>query len=84
MQVVQVLALEDKSGIGKKSGAAYKMTVCQAVLKEDGKPVGVGELVLPKDHAAIKPGEFTVTTKMGRGMDGKLVPLIVALVPVKA
>lgn len=55
---IQVLSLERKTGIGKKSGSAYDMTICQCVIHGADGNIKIGELVLPKDHPVIKPGMF--------------------------
>lgn len=83
---IQVLSTERKQGIGKKSGNAYDMTICQCVVHgEDGK-IQVGELVLPKDHAEIKAGMFDgefglavdQQTKRIGGVLLKLTPVVAA------
>lgn len=53
---IQVLSLERKQGVGKKSGNAYDMTICQCIVH--GEEIKIGELVLPRDHAEIQPGMF--------------------------
>lgn len=53
---IQVLSTERKQGVGKKSGNAYDMTICQCIIH--GEEIKIGELVLPRDHVAIEPGLF--------------------------
>jgi len=85
---VQILFLENRSGISKASGKPYAMTVCQAVVftivPSTGEEVQrVGELVLPKDHPTIVPGfynaEFEINvdsqTKRIGGMLKMLTPM---------
>lgn len=59
---IQVLSIERKQGIGKKSGNAYDMVICQCVVhgkNESGEPeVKIGELVLPRNHPEVKAGMY--------------------------
>lgn len=65
-QNIQVLSAETKSGIGKKSGAAYSMIICQCVVtdSETGE-IKVGELTMPKDAGAPTPGIYEAEFKIG-------------------
>lgn len=65
-QLLEILSSENKSGIGKKSGSAYSMTICQCVVtdSETGE-IKVGELTLPKDHPEPLPGKYEAEFKIG-------------------
>lgn len=65
-QAIQILSSETKEGVGKKSGQAYKMTVCQCVVtdSETGE-IKVGELTLPKDHPTPAAGIYDAEFKIG-------------------
>lgn len=65
-QKLQILSSEVKEGVGKKSGQAYKMIVCQCVLTDiETGEIKVGELTMPKDHSEPLPGEYEAEFKIG-------------------
>lgn len=55
---IQVLSTERKQGIGKKSGNAYDMVICQCVVHGAEGKISIGELVLPRDHPEVKAGMY--------------------------
>ena len=80
---IQVLSLEHKSGRAK-SGNDYAMDVAQCVvfdadLKTGEEKILVGELVLPKGHAAVPPGmyegEFGISVGQDKRIGGRLLQL---------
>lgn len=75
-QKVEVLQSDKKSGVGKKSGAAYAMEILQAVLHNDDGSVAAGELMLPKDHPAVAKGFYRASLKLVKSFDGKLVGVV--------
>lgn len=77
---IQVLSLSDMSGIGKKSGQPYKMTICQCVVQ--GEKIQVGELVLPKDHPIIQPGLYDAEFGVMVGQDKRITGQLLQLYPV--
>jgi hypothetical protein len=79
---ITVVAVEEKKGISKKSGQAYAMTVCQCVVKS-GDKVNVGELVLPKDHPPVTPGEYDATFTVQVGFDHRIGGVVEKLTPRK-
>jgi hypothetical protein len=80
-QRVQVLSSEKKEGVSKK-GNAYSMVVVSAlVYNSDGTLAANGEMVLPKGHAEVKPGHYTATFKLGKGMDGRVAAYLDSLTP---
>lgn len=85
-QNLQVLSASEKSGVGKKSGAAYKMTICQCVVtdSETGE-IKVGELTMPKDAETPTPGHYEAEFKIGVDYQTKKIGgVLVALRPVGA
>lgn len=85
-QILQVLSSETKSGIGKKSGSAYSMTICQCVVtdSETGE-IKVGELTLPKDQPVPVSGVYEATFKIGIDYQTKKIGgVLVSLLPIKS
>ena len=65
-QKLTILSSELKSGIGKKTGSAYSMTICQCIVADsDSGEIKVGELTLPKDHESPVPGDYEAEFKIG-------------------
>lgn len=79
---IQVLRVEEKSGVSKKSQQPYSMTVCQCVVH--GDQVNVGELVLPKGHVSVVPGMYDADFAVAVGFDKRISGQLVALTPVAA
>lgn len=79
---VQVLSSEVKQGVGKKSGQAYRMDVCQCVVH--GEKIEVGELVLPRDHPPVAPGMYEAEFVISVDYDKRIAGRLVRLVPVAA
>lgn len=79
---IQVLSIKQMSGIGKKSGQPYNMSICQCVVH--GENVMVGELVLPKDHPDIEPGLFDAEFGVMVGQDKRITGQLLQLYPVDA
>lgn len=86
---IQVLSSETISGISKKSGKPYALTICQCVVhavKEDGTAsVQVGELMLPMGMAEPHAGEYFADFEISINRDDKRIGAqLVALTPVNA
>lgn len=82
-QNLQVLSAETKSGVGKKSGSAYSMIICQCVVtdSETGE-IRVGELTMPKDAEAPAAGMYEAEFKIGVDYQTKKIGgVLVALRP---
>lgn len=81
-ETIEILSVEKREGIGRKSLSAYSMIVCQCVLHDDDG-VHVGELILPKGMAAPKPGRYTARYKPAvdyeKRFEGRLVELLPAV-----
>lgn len=80
MQIVlEILSVEKRSGISKKTGVPtpYEMTVAQCVVH--GEKIQVGELLLPKDMPEPKPGKYTgdfeIVVDFDKRIGGRLVKL---------
>lgn len=85
-QNLQVLSVENKSGVGKKSGAAYDMNICQCVVtdQETGE-IKVGELTMPKGADIPSPGHYEAEFKIGVDYQTKKIGgVLVALRPLSA
>lgn len=83
-QNIQVLSAETKAGIGKKSGSAYSMVICQCVVtdSETGE-IKVGELTMPKDHEIPVAGLYEAEFKVGIDYQTKKIGgLLVSLKPI--
>src|SRR3989338_3102110 len=82
-QNIQVLSVENKSGIGKKSGSAYDMNICQCVVtdSETGE-IKVGELTMPKGADVPTAGFYEAEFKIGVDYQTKKIGgVLVALRP---
>jgi len=82
-QTLQVVAIETKSGVSKKSGQPYQMEIAKCVLTKVDGSVDVGEVMLPKGHAPVTPGLYSAETALSKSMNGQIVGVIVSLTPAK-
>lgn len=80
---ITVVAVEVKSGTSKKSNQPYSMTVCQCVVHQ-GERVTVGELVLPKGHPDVVPGDYDATFTVQVGFDKRIGGVVERLTPRKS
>jgi hypothetical protein len=83
-QNLQVLSAETKEGVGKKSGAAYKMCICQCVITDtETGEIRVGELTMPKDAETPAAGLYEAEFKIGIDYQTKKIGgVLVALRPI--
>lgn len=79
---IQVLHVETKKGVGKKSGQPYEMDVCQCVVH--GETLQVGELVLPKDHPKVTPGMYEGSFGVSVDMNKRIGGVLISLTPITA
>lgn len=79
---IQVFQVETKSGLSKKSGQPYRMEVCQCAVHAGGQIV-VGELVLPKDHPPVQPGDYSATFTVAVDRDKRIGGTLERLTPLK-
>lgn len=76
---VEILSVEEKSGVSKKSGQPYNIRTAHVILDaEDGRQVGV--LNLPKDMEKPKNGKYMAEFGIGvdfqtRQVTGRLIAL---------
>lgn len=83
-QVLQVMKVDRRSGVGRTSNKAYDLAIAKCnLLDESGVFVDQGELVLPEAMKDAKPGFYQVETSL-QSYRGKLEVRVVALVPVQA
>jgi hypothetical protein len=76
---LEILSVEEKSGVSKKSGSAYNIRTAHVILDSDeGRQVGV--LNLPKDMVKPNPGKYVAEFGIGvdfqsRQVTGRLISL---------
>ncbi|MDO8291175.1 MAG: hypothetical protein Q7T44_18335 [Parvibaculum sp.] len=76
---IEILSVEEKSGVSKKSGQPYNIRTAHVILDADeGRQVGV--LNLPKDMEKPNPGLYTAEFGIGvdfasRQVTGRLIAL---------
>ena len=84
---IQVLSVEHRSG-RSKTGSDYSLHICQCVVREidaDGvEKIQVGELVLPKGHSEVRPGDYDGEFGIAVGQDKRIGGRLIQLVPVVA
>jgi len=83
---IQVLSVENKSGRGK-SGNDYNMNICQCIVHDVDQSSGnekqiIGELVLPKNHPVVVPGNYDGEFGINVGMDKRITGRLIQLTPV--
>ena len=80
---IQVLSVNERKG--NKNGKDWKMHVCQCIAypldpETGAEVIRVGELILPKGHEVIPPGdydgEFGIVVGCDKQIGGQLVRLI--------
>lgn len=56
---VQVIGMPQViEGKAKATGNDYKMTIVQAIVFDDKGVPSVSEIILPRDHPIVQPGEY--------------------------
>ncbi|AOJ69854.1 MULTISPECIES: hypothetical protein [Burkholderia] len=83
-QKISILQVTHKSGISKKTGREWEMTVAECILEQEtseGKQIIVGPINLPKTLKATTPGDYLAEFAISRSMEGNLEPYIVSLTP---
>lgn len=85
--ILEILLVTVKSGLSKKTNAAYSISEAHCVLRnEDGTPGAVGVLVVPKALEGVaKPGLFSasfglVAASYGE-QQGRIVAQLAGLLP---
>lgn len=88
--VLEILTVQTKEGIGKKSGQAYKIMEAHCVLRnDDGSAAAVGVLTVPKSlEESAKVGlyraGFALEAPTFGENQGKIVAALKSLMPVAA
>ncbi len=81
---IQVLSVENRSGRSRQ-GTDYNLNMCQCIARipdEHGEEkIQVGELVLPKGHAEVKPGDYLGEFGLAIGQDKRIGGRLIRLVP---
>ncbi len=80
--LVEVLAVNNRSGISKGSGKPFSMEIAQCLVH--GNEMLVGELILPKDHPVPQRGFYRAEFEVAVGFDKRIVGSLKALYPAKA
>jgi hypothetical protein len=83
MPRLTVIRCEEKKGVAKGSGNPYSMVIVQCVVPDAPGGAAVGELVLPKDHLPVAPGEFEAEVTLGCTYDHKVIGMVTKLTPVR-
>lgn len=83
---IQVLSIEERKG--NKNGKDWRMHVCQCIAYPVDPATGaevikIGELILPKNHDMITPGEYDGEFGINVGYDKQIGGQIVRLIPRK-
>jgi len=78
---VQVVSVAHRNGV--KNGKEWAMDVAKCVVHGDDGSIGVGSIILPKDHPKVIAGNYTGTLTCS-DRDGDISFRINALSPVKA
>jgi hypothetical protein len=85
MLVLQILKIDVKAGLSRKTGNAYRLAEATGVVKtqkEDGsEDWAVGRFLLPKGSEELKAGHYSVDFTFVSGQDGELSPRIRSLRP---
>jgi hypothetical protein len=82
-QILQIMKVDRRAGVGKKSLKAYDMAIAKCNLLDDsGVFIDQGELVLPDAFKDAKPGFYSVETAL-QSFRGNLEVRVVGLVAVQ-
>lgn len=84
---IQVLSITERKG--NKNGKDWRMNVCQCIAypinQETGaEEIRVGELILPKNHEPVTPGEYDGEFGIVVGYDKQIGGQLVKLIPRKS
>lgn len=82
--ILEILSVEKRSGISRKSGVPtpFEMVVAQCVVH--GEKIQVGELVLPKDMDEPKPGRYSADFEVSVDFDKRIGARLIKLNPIAA
>ena len=77
--LIEILAVNHESGIGKKTGQPWEMWKAQCVIKGPDNSIKIGELTLSKSMKDTPPGRYLAEFELGVNFDNKVVPLLTKL-----
>jgi hypothetical protein len=78
--LIEIVAINEASGISKKTGNAWTMHKAQCVVRGPDNSVVIGELMLPKELAlTTTPGKYLAEFELGVSFERIVVPRITAL-----
>lgn len=84
---IEVLSVEHKSG-RSKTGTDYSLDICQCIVRDvdlDGaEKIQIGELVLPKNHPTVTPGQYEGTFGISVGQDKRIGGRLIMLTPLNS
>lgn len=83
--LIQIIYVQPKAGIGKKSGNPYDMRLAQTLAHVTNRETGqveplVGELVLPQDLKETPPGYYLVDFRLSVSQQKRIESVVDTLV----
>ncbi|MBN9430351.1 MAG: hypothetical protein J0H09_27990 [Burkholderiales bacterium] len=85
---IQILRVDVRSGVSKKTGNAYKMAEAQCVFHAPNVETGViepsvGRLLLPRGQEDVRPGHYEAVFTLRSSLEGRVEAVIARLQPVE-
>lgn len=80
---VTVFQVDKRNGISKTTGNKWEMTIAQCMVDAHGQKL-VGEMILPRDHPDVKPGDYDATFTVSIDRDKRITGQVATLTPVRA
>ncbi len=77
--LIDILAVNQSSGVSAKSGKAWEMYRAQCVVIGPDNSTKIGELLLPRDLKETAPGRYLAEFELDVSFDRLVVPRITAL-----
>lgn len=83
---IDVLAVNRRSGVSRKTGEAYNMASAECVFHSTDPETGAarlvaGEMMLPRGQEDIQPGRYVASMIFRRNREGRIEAGIAKLVP---
>lgn len=79
--LIDILAINQSSGVSSKSGKAWEMFRAQCVISGPDSSMKIGELLLPRDLKETIPGRYLAEFELDVSFDRLVIPRITALHP---
>ena len=79
--LIDIVAINQSSGVSAKSGKAWEMFRAQCVVSGPDNSTKIGELLLPRDLKETIPGRYLAEFELDVSFDRLVVPRITALHP---